>query len=140
MFYECHIPAFAVNVLLKKGLGHPGIDDDLEALFARGIDPADRTAAAALDIEAWPPRDVVRCYAERADEAVLTALASCAIESGRNGMLRRGQGVFTILEHEAMHQETLLYMWRLLDPQRKKRPDGYTPIGVKTTPTTTRSG
>ncbi len=134
VFYDGHIPAFAVNALLKKGLGHPGIDGGLETLFARGIDPADRTAAAASNAAAWPPRDVVRRYAQRADEAVLTALASADIESERNAVLRRGQGVFTILEHEAMHQETLLYMWRRLDPESKKRPQGYAPAGVTPPP------
>ncbi len=130
VFYDGHMPAFAVNTLLKKGLGHAGVDDGLDALFERGIDPADRAAAAAADRGAWPARDVVRRYAQRADEAILTALASADIESGRNAVLRRGQGVFTILEHEAMHHETLLYMWRRLAPERKKRPRGYAPAGV----------
>lgn len=134
VFYDGHIPAFAVNALLKKGLGHPGIDNDLEALFARGIDPADRTAAAASDVEAWPPRGVVRRFVERADEAVLAALASDDIKSGGNAVLRRGQGVFTILEHEAMHQETLLYMLRRLDPEMKKRPQGYAVNGAAARP------
>ncbi len=130
VFYDGHIPAFAVNVLLKKGLGQAGIDSELEALFARGIDPADRAAAAASDVGAWPSRETVRRYVERADEAVLEALACSGIANGRNAVLRRGQGVFTILEHETMHQETLLYMWRLLAPERKRRPRRYAPAGV----------
>lgn len=130
VFYEGHIPAFAVNVLLKKGLGQAGIDSGLEALFARGIDPADLTAAAASDVEAWPSRSAVSRFVRQADEAILTALANGGIESGRNDVLRRGQGVFTILEHEAMHQETLLYMLRRLAPEMKKRPQGYAPDGA----------
>ena len=51
VFYDGHIPAFAVNAFLKKGLGHPGVDGDLEVLFARGIDPADGTAASVSAIE-----------------------------------------------------------------------------------------
>jgi ergothioneine biosynthesis protein EgtB len=35
--------------------------------------------------------------------------------------------VFAILEHEAMHQETLLYMWHRLPFDRKRRPSGYQP-------------
>src|SRR5690606_13191876 len=35
--------------------------------------------------------------------------------------------VFAILEHEAMHQETLLYMWHRLPLEQKQRPAGYTP-------------
>ena len=41
VFYEGHLPAFSFNTLVKKGLGLPGIDERLEALFARGIDPHD---------------------------------------------------------------------------------------------------
>ncbi len=39
VFYEGHLPAFAVNTLIKNALGQPGIDDHLETIFARGIDP-----------------------------------------------------------------------------------------------------
>src|SRR5690242_20380422 len=37
VFYDGHLPAFSFNTLVKKGLGRPGIDARLEALFARGI-------------------------------------------------------------------------------------------------------
>src|SRR5262249_1756629 len=37
------------------------------------------------------------------------------------------EAVYAILEHEAMHQETLLYMWQQLPHDRKRRPDGYEP-------------
>ena len=49
-------------------------------------------------------------------------------------VLDRAEGVFTLLEHEAMHQETLLYMWHRLPHAQKHRPadvryelDGATP-------------
>jgi formylglycine-generating enzyme required for sulfatase activity len=35
--------------------------------------------------------------------------------------------IFTALEHEQMHHETLLYMLHRIDPARKRRPDGYAP-------------
>ena len=130
VFYDGHIPAFAVNSFLKRGLGHPGIDTDLEVLFARGIDPADGKAASASTIAGWPSRGAVRRYAKQADDAILAALESATIEGDGNAVLRRGQGVFTILEHEEMHQETLLYMWHRLDPSFKRRPDGYEPAGA----------
>ncbi len=140
VFYEGHIPAFAVNSFLKKGLGHPGLDSDLERLFARGIDPADQTAAGTSAIEqaAWPTRDEVRRYTARADDIILNALKSDTIESDRNAVLRRGQGVFTMLEHEVMHQETLLYMWHRFELERKQRPAGYELVGVNTSVPSTR--
>ena len=130
VFYDGHIPAFAVNALLKRGLGHPGIDNDLETLFARGIDPAGRSEAARSARDAWPSRDTVAQYVAKADDAILSALASGPIEGTANGVVRRGQGVFTILEHEAMHQETLLYMWHWLDGSQKRCPSGYEPAGL----------
>ncbi len=42
-------------------------------------------------------------------------------------MLRRGLAVYTILEHEAMHQETLRYMWHRLPYDQKVRPAAVAP-------------
>src|SRR6266481_2295627 len=39
VFYEGHLPAFTVNTLIKLALRREGIDEGLEVLFARGIDP-----------------------------------------------------------------------------------------------------
>jgi iron(II)-dependent oxidoreductase len=39
VFYEGHLPAFAVNTLIKLALKREGIDAQFETLFARGIDP-----------------------------------------------------------------------------------------------------
>jgi hypothetical protein len=47
VFYEGHLPAFSVIALIRRGLGRPGVDERLETLFARGIDPKDERAAAA---------------------------------------------------------------------------------------------
>ncbi|HJQ97641.1 MAG TPA: hypothetical protein VJ826_04955, partial [Candidatus Polarisedimenticolaceae bacterium] len=33
VFYEGHLPAFAVNTVVKRGLGRPGVDEALERLF-----------------------------------------------------------------------------------------------------------
>jgi ergothioneine biosynthesis protein EgtB len=53
---------------------------------------------------------------------VLDALAYAVFDESRPAM-RRGEGIYTALEHEAMHQETLLYMWHRLPHARKRRPD-----------------
>src|SRR5690242_1189106 len=54
VFYEGHLPAFAVNTLIRKGLGQPGIDPELEVIFARGIDPDTEALAVARGNPAWP--------------------------------------------------------------------------------------
>jgi hypothetical protein len=47
VFYEGHLPGFSFNTLVKRGLGQPGIDAHLEALFARGIDPHEAAGPAS---------------------------------------------------------------------------------------------
>jgi len=124
VFYEGHIPAFGVNCFLKKGLGHPGIDRDLETLFARGIDPIDQRATGMSQVESWPERASVAQYVKEADSAILSALRNAVLESNDNAVCYRGQGVFTMLEHEVMHQETLIYILHRLRNDRKQRPPG----------------
>src|SRR5512134_3072405 len=46
VFYDGHLPAFSFNTLVKRALGGPSIDDRLERLFARGIDPSEAHATA----------------------------------------------------------------------------------------------
>src|SRR5262245_44100005 len=60
VFYEGHVPAFSLNLLVKTALGRAGIDPELERLFARGIDPpTDQATAtdAARNREFWPGRE-----------------------------------------------------------------------------------
>jgi gamma-glutamyl hercynylcysteine S-oxide synthase len=122
VFYEGHLPAFSVITLIRRGLGRPGVDEQLERLFARGIDPASEEAAVAAGAQAWPARAEVRQYAAEADRLVLEALREAPVEQPGHPLLDRAQAVFAILEHEAMHQETLLYMWHQLPHDRKRPP------------------
>jgi len=120
-FYEGHLPAFAVNTLLKRGLGDAGIDGAYETLFERGIDPEDEQAVAAGAAQ-WPSRAAIRAYADAADREILAALAQRAIDDPGNPVLAGGLGAFTLLEHEPMHQETLHYIWHRLPYDQKRRP------------------
>lgn len=124
VFYEGHLPAFSFNTLVKKALGGPSIDERLERLFARGIDPGDGTAVSRPE---WPSREVVRAFVEEADRRVLDALERDQLDRPGHPLLDRSEAVFAILEHEAMHQETLLYMCHRLPFERKRRPSGYAP-------------
>jgi hypothetical protein len=74
VFYEGHLPAFSFNTLVKRGLGRPSIDPQLEALFARGIDPheSQRTGSAARAQDLWPARAVVQQFAAEADRRCST--------------------------------------------------------------------
>ena len=115
VFYEGHLPAFSVIAFLRRGLGLPPVDARLEKLFERGIDPDSEDAAVPRSGAStiWPSRDEVRAFARRCDEAILSAL------DGLTGAALPLEGLYTALEHEAMHQETLLYMWHRLPYELK---------------------
>jgi formylglycine-generating enzyme required for sulfatase activity len=121
VFYEGHLPAFSVNTLVKLTLGRKGIDERLETLFARGIDPEDEsTVRSPTDV--WPSREEVQAYGRAADALIEETLTE------------PNEAAFTILEHEAMHQETLLYMLHEM-AHDKKRPSRQV---VESTSSTTR--
>ena len=121
VFYEGHIPAFAFNKLVREALGEPSIDPAFERLFERGIDPADALDARRHQRDAWPDRARVQAFAERCDAAILQAFAHADLTDGdRSPMLERAQAAYTILEHEEMHHETLLYMLHRLPLERKR--------------------
>jgi len=132
VFYEGHLPGFSFNTLVKRGLGQPGIDGRLETLFARGIDPHESHAAEAAHEqsirEQWPARSEVQQFAHQADQRVIEALESGDIDKPGHPLLDSAEAAHCILEHEVMHQETLLYMWHRLPFADKRRPDGYAPI------------
>lgn len=109
VFYEGHLPAFCVNTLVKLTRGRTGIDERLETLFARGIDPEDETTVKS-PTELWPSREEVQAYANAADALVEETLAE------------PDEASFTILEHELMHQETLLYLFHQLPYEKKLTP------------------
>ncbi|MBA2355076.1 MAG: ergothioneine biosynthesis protein EgtB [Acidobacteria bacterium] len=135
VFYQGHLPGFSLNTLVKRALGQPGIDERLERLFARGIDPDEQGHDAAAFI--WPGPDDVRAFADAADAKVLDALAHAELDQPGHPLLDRADAVFAILEHEAMHQETLLYMWHRLPHQAKRAPADY---AVQTGSTTITQG
>src|SRR4051812_27380816 len=144
VFYEGHLPGFSFNTLVKKGLGGASIDTRLETLFARGIDPHESQSTAGgsggaqaavlapvrqqTDTRAsWPSRAEVRQFADEADARVVDALMHADLERPGHPLLDGAEAVFAILEHEAMHQETLLYMWHRLAFEQKRAPSDYAP-------------
>lgn len=123
VFYEGHLPAFAVNTLLKLALGRPGIDERLERLFERGIDPESEDAVKS-PTAVWPSRDEVQAYAREADALIEETLRTAELENDAVPCLRNAEAAFTILEHELMHQETLLYLFHELPHAKKLTPAG----------------
>src|SRR5262245_48624164 len=134
VFYEGHLPAFSFNTLVKKGLGRPSIDARLEQLFARGIDPSEADASTRAARDVWPSRAQVQAFAEEADAQVLAALTTGDLVRPGHPLLDRAEAAFAILEHEAMHQETLLYMWHRLPFAQKRKPADYRPCVAGSVP------
>ncbi|HEX8172072.1 MAG TPA: SUMF1/EgtB/PvdO family nonheme iron enzyme [Thermoanaerobaculia bacterium] len=112
VFYEGHLPAFSVNTLIKLALRRDGIDAAFETLFARGIDPESEDAAKSPS-DVWPHRDVVQAYGAKADAMIEEALAQAPLDDVA------AEACFTVIEHELMHQETLVYMLHALPYEKK---------------------
>src|SRR3989442_2892461 len=99
VFYEGHVAAFSFNTLVKKALGGAGIDPELEALFARGIDPP-TDQAQTPDVERnrqrWPGRPAVQQFTRAADARVIEALAEADIDRPGHPFLQGAEAAFVI--------------------------------------------
>ncbi len=118
VFYEGHLPAFAVNTFIKLALKKKGVDDHYEKLFERGIDPEDEkgvTNAASM----WPKRENVLRYGAAADILIEASLLRERICDDKVPQLRGGQAALCLSEHELMHQETFLYMMHNFPYEKK---------------------
>ena len=123
VFYDGHLPGFALNTLVKLAHKRKGVDERMETLFARGIDPEDEGGVKNAS-ELWPSREETQAFGRACDELVEHALANLPLEDDNVPTLRNGEAIFTILEHELMHQETLMYMLHELPYEKKRGPEG----------------
>ena len=122
-FYEGHIPAFSFITLAKDAVGEKAIDEPMERLFYRGIDPSSADAAAKSAPQHWPDRADVQALAAQWDAAVLDILRAADADPAAVTP-RVKEAIYTILEHEPMHHETLLYMLHRVPLAEKHRPSG----------------
>ena len=119
-FYEGHLPAFSFLTLNERALGQPPIDPRLEKLFERGIDPATVVDAGRHARTDWPSKAEIEAFGATCDARVLEAIASAQLVNPEIPRLRRAQSAYTILEHEPMHHETLVYIIHQLDASEKR--------------------
>jgi len=129
VFYEGHLPGFSFNTLVKKTLARPSIDARLEDIFARGIDPDPEKSPNGQKSAGphWPSREAVGAFAAEADRQIEHALLNENLDRPGHPFLDRAEAAFCILEHEALHHETLLYMWHRLPFALKRKPMDYHP-------------
>ncbi len=109
-FYEGHLAAFLWNTLFGKILGATSIKPKFDRLFERGIDPIDQQAANAKNISQWPSREETVEYKRTIHNRFFEFLSEVNLDSETHPLLKNGYGLWLTLEHEMMHQETLLYM------------------------------
>ena len=120
VFYDGHLPAFSFLTLNERALGETQLDAKLERLFERGIDPASLDSAARLTRHDWPSRAAVAAFGRACDTRVEAAIMRIPLDDGASGG-RLLQAAYTLLEHEPMHHETLMYIISRLEPERKQR-------------------
>jgi formylglycine-generating enzyme required for sulfatase activity len=121
IFYEGHLPTFSVLTLNERALGEQPLDERYEKLFERGIDPGSLVESGKHERHDWPSRQEVQQFGRACDERVLAAIGNARLDDPNIPRLVRGQSAYTILEHEPMHHETLLYIIHRLEPHQKHR-------------------
>lgn len=131
VFYLGHLPAFAWNHVCDGVLGRPPFNAEFDHLFSRGIDPDVDDPARCHDHpdvpDRWPSvREILR-YRDRVRAAVLDSVEAVFEREDTHVMARDGRVFSMVIEHELMHQETLLYMLQQLPFERKRRPDWLPP-------------
>jgi formylglycine-generating enzyme required for sulfatase activity len=119
-FYAGHLPAFSFLTLNRRALHEPEIDERLEKLFERGIDPASISVAQQHERHDWPTRAEIAAFGEACDRRVEQAFATARLDDPSNPRLVRAQSAFTVIEHEQMHHETTMYIVHRLDGALKR--------------------
>src|SRR6185503_19099658 len=134
IFYLGHLPAFAWNHVSGEVLDRPPFNAAFDELFSRGIDPDVDDPTHCHDHpevpDRWPAVDEVIAYRDRVRAALLASVDAVAARADTHLMARDGRVFSMVIEHELMHQETLLYMLQRLPLERKVRPAWLPPYGL----------
>jgi iron(II)-dependent oxidoreductase len=115
IWHLAHMGVFEAYWLLQKLCGQAPPDERYERVF----DPIRTPREESKDL---PSRGDMEGYLRRVREGVLEALGR--FDFNDTDPLKAGGYLFQlVLEHERQHQETLCYLFQLLDPSKKTRPD-----------------
>ncbi len=126
VFYEGHLPAFTWNTLFGKVLQRESLNPAFDQLFARGIDPSDQDTANKFGHPQWPSRAAILDYKQAVYSQFFDFLE--AKPWPEHTLLKNGYVLWLILEHERMHQETLLYILHQLPSALKQKPTDFRPV------------
>ena len=124
LFYLGHLPAFAWNQVCGGVLDAGHLDQRLDHLFARGIDPEDTAGAAARSINHghWPSVTETIAYRDRVRKAIVESIDE-VLARPDDLLCENGRILHLVIEHEVMHHETLLYMLAECPPGMIRRPE-----------------
>lgn len=121
LFYVGHLEAFDWN-LMARALGRAPIRQELDRLFAFGIDPPPGELPQDQPGD-WPSLEQTRAYVRQVRQALDAVLELVAPE------------VFDMaLEHRLMHAETFAYMLHNLGRSRRRTPEVALPARVAAAP------
>ncbi|HEY2804510.1 MAG TPA: SUMF1/EgtB/PvdO family nonheme iron enzyme [Gemmatimonadales bacterium] len=127
IFYVGHLPAFAWNQVVRGLLGREGFEPRFDDLFARGIDPVGVDRYEPDSPALWPEPSAVFGYRDRVRESLRNSFDDVAAIQGTDVLAGQGRVWQLVIEHEVMHQETLLYMIQQLPLRLKKKPAAFVP-------------
>ena len=114
IWHLAHIGVFEAYWLLQNLAGEPTPDARYERIF----DPISTPREASKDL---PTRREMENYLARVRTRVLNQLDRLNCNTDEP-LLRDAYVYHLVLEHERQHQETLAYLFQLLDPKKKTRP------------------
>ena len=124
IFYVGHLPAFSWNQICGALLKWKSVNVYFDDLFCRGIDPDVDTGECHWhpDVpERWPSLAETLEYRDRVRGALLESLEALSDLGSCNLMAQNGRVFQMLLEHESMHQETLIYMLQQMPLSQKRR-------------------
>src|SRR5262244_3745886 len=114
IFYAGHLPAFAWNHICRGVLQRSSFNPHFDEVFDRGIDPdvddPSRCHAHPDVPERWPALEEVIAYRDRVRSAILESIGELVAHAATSLMAERSRVLSMAIEHELMHQETLLYI------------------------------
>jgi ergothioneine biosynthesis protein EgtB len=128
VFYIGHLEAFDWNLIGGHALGLDSGHNELDRLFAFGIDPLDGGLPQDKPSD-WPRLSEISAYNLRVRDGIDDILKSGSQTSESHWQYPQEVILNVAIEHRLMHAETLAYMLHQLSPIRKIAPHGYRAAG-----------
>jgi iron(II)-dependent oxidoreductase len=114
IWHMAHIGVFEGYWLLQKLAGESSLDERYDSIF----DPIRTPRESSKNL---PTRREMESYLERVRASAWRVLERTEFRE-EDPLLKDAYLFHLVLQHEYQHQETLAYLFHLLDPGKKKRP------------------